>query len=85
MDEEADLTLGSKKEQAELLTAVLKASDDDADEEVLQTSVGFQLSRNNHVFSNSYSKRLFTIIFFYISTTIKSIEYMLVMARALVL
>lgn len=39
MDAESDLTLGSKKEQAELLTAVLKASDDDADEEVLQTSV----------------------------------------------
>ena len=42
MDSEADLTLGSKKEQAELLTAVLKASDDDADEEVVPTSVSKQ-------------------------------------------
>ena len=39
MDSEADLALSSKKEQADLLTAVLKASDDDADEEVIQPSV----------------------------------------------
>ena len=39
LDEEPDLALGSKKEQADLLTAVLKASDDDADEEVIQSSV----------------------------------------------
>ena len=39
MDDEADLVLGTKKEQADLLTAVLKASDDDADEEVIQPSV----------------------------------------------
>lgn len=38
MDSEADLVLATKKDQAELLTAVLKASDDDADEEVIQTS-----------------------------------------------
>ena len=39
MDDEADLVLATKKDQADLLTAVLKASDDDADEEVIQPSV----------------------------------------------
>ena len=38
MDGEADLVLGTKKDQADLLTAVLKANDDDADEEVIQSS-----------------------------------------------
>ena len=38
MDDEPDLTLGTKKEQADLLTAVLKASDNDADEEIIQPS-----------------------------------------------
>ncbi len=36
MDDEPDLALSTKKEQVDLLTAVLKASDDDADEEVIQ-------------------------------------------------
>ena len=39
MDDEADLVMGNKKEQADLLASVLKASDDDADEEVIQSSV----------------------------------------------
>ena len=39
MDAEEDLVLATKKDQADLLTAVLKASDDDADEEVIQPSV----------------------------------------------
>ena len=39
MDDEADLVLAAKKDQADLLAAVLKASDDDADEEVIQPSV----------------------------------------------
>jgi len=43
IDEETDLALGSKKEQADLLTAVLKASDDDADEEVIQSSVRVEI------------------------------------------
>ena len=41
MEEEPDLVLSTKKDQADLLTAVLKASDDDADEEVIQSSVSF--------------------------------------------
>ena len=41
IEDEADLALASKKEQADLLTAVLKASDDDADEEVIQPSVSY--------------------------------------------
>lgn len=39
MDDDANLVLSTKKDQADLLTAVLKASDDDADEEVIQPSV----------------------------------------------
>lgn len=39
MDDESDLVVTTKKDQADLLTAVLKASDDDADEEVIQPSV----------------------------------------------
>lgn len=47
MDSEPDMVLGSKKEQAELLTSVLKASDDDADEEVIQPSVSIQTTIHN--------------------------------------
>lgn len=43
MDDEADLALSSKKDQADLLATVLKASDDDADEEVVQPSVSLRL------------------------------------------
>lgn len=39
MDSEPDLAFASKKDQEQLLTAVLKASDDDADEEVIQSGV----------------------------------------------
>lgn len=45
MDDEADLALSSKKDQADLLATVLKASDDDADEEVVQPSVSPHPSR----------------------------------------
>lgn len=41
MDDESDLVVTTKKDQADLLTAVLKASDDDADEEVIQPSLPF--------------------------------------------
>ena len=48
MDDEHDLAMGTKKEQADLLAAVLKASDDDADEEVIQPSV----SERENFYSN---------------------------------